>query len=93
MPGDRIKRNHCTNKPVGFLTPADPRFDFGVFYERLRQRGFVIYPGKLTSADSIRVGCIGHLGGSEMTAALAAIREVLGELGVASCAPAAGRTA
>ena len=78
---------------VTFLSPADARFDFGAFYERLRQRGFVIYPGKLTAADTFRVGCIGRLGQTEMTAALAAIREVLDELGVANRTPASGRAA
>ena len=78
---------------VTFLSPADPCFDFGVFYDRLRQRGFVIYPGKLTAADTFRVGCIGRLGETEITAALTAIRELLDELGVENCAPAAGRAA
>jgi 2-aminoethylphosphonate-pyruvate transaminase len=78
---------------VTFLSPADARFDFGTFYEGLRQRGFVIYPGKLTAADTFRVGCIGRLGQTEMTAALAAIREVLDELGVANRTPASGRAA
>jgi 2-aminoethylphosphonate-pyruvate transaminase len=48
----------------------------------------VIYPGKLTVADSFRIGCIGALGEAEMRGVLQAIREVLAELGVASCAPA-----
>ena len=70
--------------------PADPKFHFETFYDRLAQRGYVIYPGKLTVADSFRIGCIGALGEPEMRGALQAIREVVGELGVASCAPAAG---
>ena len=70
--------------------PADPKFHFETFYDRLAQRGFLIYPGKLTVADSFRIGCIGALGESEMRGALRAITEVLGELGVASGAPAAG---
>ena len=78
---------------VTFLNPADARFDFREFYERLRQRGFVIYPGKLTVAESFRIGCIGHLGRSEILAALTAIGAVLEELGVESCAPAANRAA
>ncbi len=78
---------------VTFLTPADNRFDFDEFYQGLRRRGFVIYPGKLTCADTFRVGCIGRLGSAEITAALAAIRGVLTELRVASCAPVAGRAA
>lgn len=68
--------------------PADPRFHFETFYDRLARRGYVIYPGKLTVADSFRIGCIGALGEAEMRGVLQAIREVLAELGVASCAPA-----
>jgi 2-aminoethylphosphonate-pyruvate transaminase len=68
--------------------PADPRFAFEEFYGRLRARGYVIYPGKLTLAPSFRIGCIGHLGAAEMQGALAAIRDTLAEMGVASGAPA-----
>jgi 2-aminoethylphosphonate-pyruvate transaminase len=67
--------------------PADPRFHFETFYERLGQRGFLIYPGKLTVADSFRIGCIGALGEAEMRGALQAIREVMAELRVTSGAP------
>ncbi|MBI3454143.1 MAG: 2-aminoethylphosphonate--pyruvate transaminase [Rhodospirillales bacterium] len=74
---------------VTFHTPADPRFDFAVFYEALRRKGYVIYPGKLTVADSFRIGCIGRLGGAEMRGALAAIAETLEEMGVRALAPAA----
>ena len=69
---------------ITFHMPADPKFVFQTFYDKLSARGFVIYPGKLTVADSFRIGCIGRLGESEMKAALAAIREVMGEMGVAS---------
>ncbi len=69
---------------VTFHMPADPKFVFQTFYDKLSERGFVIYPGKLTVADSFRIGCIGRLGEKEMKGALAAIREVMGEMGVAS---------
>ena len=49
----------------------------------------MIYPGKLTVAESFRMGCIGRLGEDEMCEALDAVEEVLGELGVTDCAPAA----
>lgn len=68
--------------------PADPKFDFETFYDRLGQRGYVIYPGKLTVADTFRIGCIGALGEPEMNGVLDAIHAVLAELGVTSCAPA-----
>jgi 2-aminoethylphosphonate-pyruvate transaminase len=74
---------------VTFRMPADPAFVFEAFYERLRARGYVIYPGKLTVAPSFRIGCIGRLGPNEMQGALAAIRATLAEMGVASGRPAA----
>jgi 2-aminoethylphosphonate-pyruvate transaminase len=73
--------------------PADPRFQFEVFYDRLSRRGFVIYPGKLTVADSFRIGCIGRLGEAEMRGVLDAIRDILAEMGVTRCAPAAAEPA
>lgn len=74
---------------VTFHMPSDPKFDFTEFYERLSQKGFLIYPGKLTLADSFRVGCIGHLGEAEIGAALEAIADVLDEMGVRDRAPVA----
>ena len=73
--------------------PADPRFQFEVLYDRLSRRGFVIYPGKLTVADSFRIGCIGRLGEAEMRGVLDAIRDILAEMGVTRCAPAAAEPA
>jgi 2-aminoethylphosphonate-pyruvate transaminase len=73
---------------VTFHMPADPKFHFQTFYDRLKDRGFVIYPGKLTVADSFRIGCIGRLGADVMNAALVAIRDVMKEMGVESGAPA-----
>ena len=73
---------------VTFRMPADPRFKFQDFYDRLSAKGYIIYPGKLTVADSFRIGCIGRLGAPEMRGALDAIRAVLKELGVESGAPA-----
>jgi 2-aminoethylphosphonate-pyruvate transaminase len=74
---------------VTFRMPSDPAFDFQVFYDKVKDRGFVLYPGKLTVAPSFRVGCIGHLGADEMKAALKAMAEVLTEMGVKTGAPQA----
>jgi len=74
---------------VTFHTPADPRFDFKTLYDRLAQRGYLIYPGKLTKIDSFRIGCIGRLYEKDIRGALAAIREALAEMGVRVPVPAA----
>ena len=73
---------------VTFRMPADPNFKFQAFYDALKDRGYVIYPGKLTVADSFRIGCIGRLYPEHMRGALAAIRDILDEMGVTSLKPA-----
>jgi 2-aminoethylphosphonate-pyruvate transaminase len=74
---------------VTFLMPGDPNFKFEDFYDRLRDKGFLIYPGKLTVADSFRIGCIGDLGVEQMREALDAIASTMDEMGVASGTPVA----
>ncbi len=72
---------------ITFLLPKDPRFAFETFYQGLARRGFLIYPGKLTKADTFRMGCIGHVQPDDMRRALAAVRATLDEMGVKECAP------
>jgi len=43
-----------------FLFP-DTTFDFKDFYHYVKERGFVLYPGKLTDVDSFRIGNIGEI--------------------------------
>jgi 2-aminoethylphosphonate-pyruvate transaminase len=74
---------------VTFRMPADPKFRFQEFYDRLKDRGYVIYPGKLTVADSFRIGCIGRLYPDHMRGALGAIRDILDDMGVKSLKAAA----
>jgi 2-aminoethylphosphonate-pyruvate transaminase len=74
---------------VTFRMPADKAFVFQNFYDKLKERGYVIYPGKLTVADSFRIGCIGRLNADHMRGALKAIREILDEMGVRSLKAAA----
>ena len=36
-------------------------FDFAAFYQALKAKGFVIYPGKISQADTFRIGSIGDV--------------------------------
>jgi 2-aminoethylphosphonate-pyruvate transaminase len=73
-----------------FRTPSHPSFVFQRFYDSLKERGYVIYPGKLTVADTFRIGCIGRLYPDHIRGALEAVHETLIEMGVALApAPAA----
>ena len=67
---------------VTFRMPVDGRFDFARFYDDLSERGFIIYPGKLSIADSFRIGCIGAIGVAEMRAAVAAVKATLTAMGI-----------
>lgn len=64
-----------------FRYPTDPGFSFETFYEKLNERGFIIYPGKLSDADCFRLGNIGRLFDEDMKALLLAIGAVKQEMG------------
>ncbi len=72
---------------VTFHAPADPNYAFESFYSQLRARGYAIYPGKLTVADSFRIGCIGHIDEADIRGALGAIEETLEVMSVTRRAP------
>lgn len=46
---------------TAFLYPDDSRFEFRDLYDGLKKRRFVIYPGKVSQAETFRVGTIGHV--------------------------------
>jgi len=71
-----------------FFQPADPAFRFPAFYEGMKARGFILYPGKLTAVDSFRVGHIGRLDPGVMRTVAEAAAAELAAIGVASAAPA-----
>ncbi|WP_170428264.1 2-aminoethylphosphonate--pyruvate transaminase [Ruegeria arenilitoris] len=72
---------------VTFFCPADEKFVFDQFYNLMKSKGFIIYPGKLTVVDSFRVGCIGQMDEDVMRKVVTAAKESLEEMGVTSAAP------
>lgn len=78
---------------VTFFCPADPNFVFTRFYDLMKTKGFIIYPGKLTVVDSFRVGVIGRMDEHVMRRVVQAARESLAEMGVADAAPPAAALA
>ena len=67
---------------ITFHMPNNAEFNFDAFYDGLKKQGYVIYPGKLTVADSFRMGCIGRLDQTHMQGALDAVKNILGEFGI-----------
>ena len=78
---------------VTFHAPADPKYAFKPFYDKVRDKGFVLYPGKLTQVETFRVGCIGAVGPEELHHAVNAVRDTLREMSIKHVAAAgpAGR--
>ncbi len=72
---------------VTFHAPGDARYDFKTFYAAARQRGFILYPGKLTQVETFRVGCIGAIGPDEIEQAVQAVALTLEDMGIASGEP------
>src|SRR5213594_2972825 len=46
---------------TSFYYPSDPNFNFQTLYRRLSDKGFIIYPGKISQADTFRIGSVGRL--------------------------------
>lgn len=61
---------------TSFLYPEE-NFNFKEFYNSLNERGFVIYPGKLSQADCFRIGNIGRINKQNVEDLLEAIQSVL----------------
>lgn len=60
---------------TSFLYP-DKEFDFKEFYHQLKEKGFVIYPGKISQADTFRIGNIGDVFPEDFSRLIEAIKTV-----------------
>ena len=65
---------------TSFLFPRNAGFAFVPFYEALKRRRFVIYPGKASQADTFRIGTIGNVFPSDIDQLAIAVAETLKEL-------------
>src|SRR5205085_5883840 len=72
---------------VTFHAPGDSNYNFKTFYEKVRARGYILYPGKLTQVDTFRVGCIGAIDANEMRNVAAAVAATLEEMEIRAVAP------
>jgi 2-aminoethylphosphonate-pyruvate transaminase len=69
---------------VTFHAPDHPRYQFKSFYDAVKARGYILYPGKLTTLETFRVGCMGQLGERGMGGAVEAVGQVLAQLRAAA---------
>ncbi|MBV9549266.1 MAG: 2-aminoethylphosphonate--pyruvate transaminase [Alphaproteobacteria bacterium] len=62
-----------------FRMPAGFPLSFAAFYAALAQKGYLIYPGKLTGESTLRIGCIGAVRPEDFEGLLTAIAAILKE--------------
>ena len=62
-----------------FFYPDECRFTFSQMYEFIKDRGYAIYPGKVTEAETFRIGNIGEIYEEDIEKVCAIIKEFLEE--------------
>ena len=67
---------------TSFYYPEPPSFQFNQFYDELKQRRYVIYPGKISQAETFRIGNIGHVFPADIMDLTVQIEQTLNKLGV-----------
>jgi len=63
---------------TSFLYPKGRGFSFGKFYEAIKKEGYVLYPGKLSKADTFRIGNIGDVHLKDIEGLLLAVKKFVG---------------
>lgn len=63
-----------------FFYPENTPIVFDDFYNYIKDRGYAIYPGKLTEGETFRVGNIGEIYAEDMETLLSIIKDYLKEM-------------
>ena len=61
---------------TSFLYP-ERDFNFKAFYQKAKQRGFVLYPGKISKADTFRIGNIGDICPEDIKRLIAVLSDLM----------------
>lgn len=62
---------------TSFYYPECSNFTFDDFYKALKQNGYVIYPGKISKADTFRIGNIGDIHESDIQGLIKEIQKYI----------------
>lgn len=62
---------------TSFYSPTHSDYQFKAFYDRLKEQGFVIYPGKVSNADCFRIGNIGEVYPQDIERLIVAVEKAM----------------
>lgn len=77
-----LKPDQESHLLITLLYPIHSNFDFYKLHDSLYEKGFTIYPGKIGTMDTFRLANMGALNHNDINNFLAALKIVLGEMGV-----------
>lgn len=77
-----VASEHESHILMTLLNPEDPQYSFATLHDKLYERGFTIYPGKLSEAKTFRLAVMGDIQADDIKNFLSAFAEVLQEMGV-----------
>jgi 2-aminoethylphosphonate-pyruvate transaminase len=86
-----LSDEHASPIIATFHDPDDPNYSFEAFYSAMERRGFLIFPGRLTSAHTFRIGTMGDLTEGDISLIIDAVLESMGEIDVTNFSPKADR--
>lgn len=69
---------------TAIIEPSSPNYSFDVLHDLARSKGFTIYPGKLSTANTFRIANIGDIRPEEMTAFADLLETYMQSIGVKS---------
>lgn len=74
---ETIKREWQSGLVVSISYPDDPNWDFTKIHDYCYERGFTIYPGKISGVDTFRLCSLGAIDENDITAFFKVFREAL----------------
>lgn len=74
---DVIKREWQAGLVVSVVYPDDPNWDFEKIHDYCYERGFTIYPGKISDADTFRLCALGAIDAQDIRAFFKVFKEAL----------------
>ncbi|MBO4730801.1 MAG: 2-aminoethylphosphonate--pyruvate transaminase [Bacteroidaceae bacterium] len=74
---DVIRREIQSGLVVSVKYPDDPNWDFDKVHDYCYERGFTIYPGKISTTDTFRLCALGAIDDSDIGAFFAVLKDAL----------------
>ncbi len=80
---DLIRREWQAGLVVSILYPDDPNWDFEKVHDYCYERGYTIYPGKISDMDTFRLCALGAIDEQDIEKFFVVLEQALEQMGVA----------